>query len=52
MLREKIKNLILFVLFSKRETTKTILTLKENHAAVASDEAYGLNSEAGRYHPK
>ena len=29
-------------MFSKRDTTKTILTVKESRAAEASDEAYGL----------
>ncbi len=36
------KNLDLFLLFSKRDTTKMILTVKESRAAEASDEAYGL----------
>ncbi len=46
------KHFVIFLLFSKRDTTKTFLTVKESRAAEASDEAYGLTVKRDGTDPK
>ncbi len=49
---KRIDHLVIFLLGSERNTTKTISTVNENRSADASDEAYGLTVKRDGTNPK